>query len=185
MPKNCFTIHCEHKYTNKNDIFIEGTLKGKKSMHTLSSILPNLPIDHPCASLCTSFAVLYQDNHVFTVTVNTAVNAIKISWRNQLLCDTINKQHQVLSFIDHDNPDNESLLHCIRNLPLLAKATIIAVDSCIHTLRTNTEHFLWHQRLGQPSDSCLYNAHKYIDSVPKLKHSDSVIDYCPVCLYSI
>lgn len=88
--------------TTINDIFIEGTLKGKKSMHTLSFILPNLPIDHPCASLCTSSAVLYQDNHVFTATVNTAVNAIKISWRNQLLRDAINKQHQVLSFIDHD-----------------------------------------------------------------------------------
>ena len=44
----------------------------------------------------------------------------------------------------------------------LRRLLLIAVDSCIHTLRTNTERFLWHQRLGHPSDSYLYNAHKQI-----------------------
>jgi hypothetical protein len=120
---------------------------------------------------------------VFTETVDTAVNSIKTSWRNQLLRDAINKQHQVLSSIDHDNPDNESILECIHTLSLLTQATT-AVDSCINTLRTNTERFLWHQRLGHPSDSYLYNAHKYIDGVPQFKHSDPVMDYCPVCTRS-
>ena len=96
---------------------------------------------------------------------------------------SFNKQHQVLSSIDHDNPDNESILECIHTLPLLTQATT-AVDSCINTLRTNTECFLWHQRLGHPSDSYLYNAHKYIDGVPQFKHSDPVMDYCPVCTRS-
>ena len=43
---------------------------------------------------------------------------------------------------------------------------------------------MWHQRLGHPSDSYLYNAHKYIDGVPQFKHSDPVMDYCPVCTRS-
>jgi hypothetical protein len=38
--------------------------------------------------------------------------------------------------------------------------------------------------LGHPSDSYLYNAHKYIDGVPQFKHFDPVLDYCPTCIRS-
>ena len=41
---------------------------------------------------------------------------------------------------------------------------------------------LWHQRLGHPSDHYLFNAHKFVDGVPKFKHMDPVMDTCPTCI---
>eukprot|EP00980_Cylindrotheca_fusiformis_P009852 scaffold2183_cov131-Cylindrotheca_fusiformis.AAC.1 len=52
----------------------------------------------------------------------------------------------------------------------------------VHALRQETERLLWHQRLGDPSDHYLYNAHKHIDGVPKFRHMDSVLDKCPTCI---
>jgi hypothetical protein len=49
-------------------------------------------------------------------------------------------------------------------------------------LSVRAERILWHQRLGHPSDAYLYNAHRHITGVPAFKHTDPVLDQCPVCL---
>ena len=51
----------------------------------------------------------------------------------------------------------------------------------ILAIRASTERMLWHQRLGHPSDYYLYTAHKFIDGVPKFKHNDSILEWCPTC----
>ena len=55
----------------------------------------------------------------------------------------------------------------------------------IHVLyiHTATEKLLRHQRLGHPCDQYLYNAHKYIDVVPKFSNATSkVLDQRPTCI---
>jgi hypothetical protein len=54
----------------------------------------------------------------------------------------------------------------------------------VHAIKAATERLLWHQRLGHPSDHYLYTAHKFVDGVPQFKHSDPVLDRCPVCIQS-
>ena len=41
---------------------------------------------------------------------------------------------------------------------------------------------LWHQRLGHPSDDYLYNAHRFVDGVPRFKHEHPILDNCPTCI---
>jgi hypothetical protein len=43
---------------------------------------------------------------------------------------------------------------------------------------------LWQQRLGHPSDSYLYAAHKHIDGVPQFKKRDPILESCPICLFA-
>ena len=62
--------------------------------------------------------------------------------------------------------------------------TIIRATVPINIIRSRTEKLLWHQRLGHPCDEYLYNAHKYIDGVPKFSRSASVLDSCSTCIQS-
>ena len=52
----------------------------------------------------------------------------------------------------------------------------------VNKIQAATEQWLWHQRLGHPSDYYLYNAHKHVDGVPRFKHMTSVLDQCPTCI---
>jgi hypothetical protein len=54
----------------------------------------------------------------------------------------------------------------------------------VQSICSSTEHLLWHQHLGHPSDYYLYNAHKHIDGVPKFKHMDCVLKVCPTCIHA-
>ena len=62
--------------------------------------------------------------------------------------------------------------------------TIIRATVPINIIRNRTEKLLWHQRLGHPCDEYLYNAHKYIEGVPKFSRSAPVLDSCPTCIQS-
>ncbi|MCE2995760.1 MAG: hypothetical protein LW863_09190 [Flammeovirgaceae bacterium] len=50
------------------------------------------------------------------------------------------------------------------------------------SIKADAERLLWHQRLGHPSDYYLFNAHKYVDGVPRFTHMDPVFDTCPTCI---
>ena len=52
----------------------------------------------------------------------------------------------------------------------------------VSAIKAEAERFLWHQRLGHPSDYYLYNAHKFVKGVPKFKKMKSVLDQCPTCI---
>ena len=54
----------------------------------------------------------------------------------------------------------------------------------ICTIKAQTEQLLRHQCLGYINDNYLYNAHKFIDDIPKFKHNDPVLDQCPTCIQS-
>ena len=58
----------------------------------------------------------------------------------------------------------------------------IQANTPVNKIQAATERWLWHQRLGHPSDYYLYNAHKHIDGVPEFKHMTSVLDQCPTCI---
>ena len=49
----------------------------------------------------------------------------------------------------------------------------------IYAIKAKTEKLLWHQHLGHPCDKYLYNAHKFIDGVPKFDQQTPIIDQCP------
>ena len=52
----------------------------------------------------------------------------------------------------------------------------------VHAIKARTEKLLWHQRLGHPCDRYLYDAHKYIDGVPKFTRESDVLSTCPTCV---
>jgi len=48
----------------------------------------------------------------------------------------------------------------------------IQSNTPVPTIEAATERLLWHQRLGHPSDCCLFNAHRHADGVPRFPHMD-------------
>jgi len=54
----------------------------------------------------------------------------------------------------------------------------------VSTIKAATERLLWHERLGHPSDHCLFNAHQHADGVTRFPHMDRVLDICPTCVRS-
>jgi hypothetical protein len=80
----------------------------------------------------------------------------------------------------HDDPAHiHSLLHPSDSSDT---SSSVVLEFRIHKLHTRAERLLWHQRLGHPSDSYLYNAHQHIKGVPRFAHQDSVLDQCPTCI---
>jgi hypothetical protein len=71
---------------------------------------------------------------------------------------------------------------CFSTLPLLLPRHPATSPAPVLALSARTDRLLWHQRLGHPSDHYLYNAHRYIDGVPKFAHHDPVLDLCPTCI---
>ena len=57
------------------------------------------------------------------------------------------------------------------------------IDSIpILAIRARVEKMLWHQRLGHPCDEYLYNAHKWVDGVPKFVVESAILSTCPTCV---
>jgi hypothetical protein len=52
----------------------------------------------------------------------------------------------------------------------------------IQKLHVSAERLLWHQRLDHVCDQHLYDAHKYADGIPQFRHSEPVLDTCPICV---
>lgn len=50
------------------------------------------------------------------------------------------------------------------------------------TIQHNVEKMLWNMRLAHPSDSYLFNAHKWIKGVPKFEKDIDVLSACSICM---
>ena len=59
---------------------------------------------------------------------------------------------------------------------------VVETSIPIHAIRAKTAKLLWDQRLGHPCNEYLYNAHKFIDGVPKFSGQTSVLNQCPTCI---
>ena len=54
-----------------------------------------------------------------------------------------------------------------KNVNIRSLKHVIDKTIPVYAIKAKTEKLLWHQRLGHPRDEYLYNAHKFIDGVPK------------------
>lgn len=55
-------------------------------------------------------------------------------------------------------------------------------DLPIMSIQRNVEKTLWHMRLVPPSDSYLFNGHKWIKGVPKFERDINVLFACSTCM---
>ena len=171
-----FTIRCHHRITTSRDIIIDGILDSdNKGMYTNPLIIPDLPSNHPCASIYTSSAFALQYDEEFISDVNKAVDTITHTWQKQQLQNAIDQR----SYLQEIHKDTDTTF--LDKLPFM---TWIRDSTPVNAIRATTERMLWHQRLGHPSDQYLYTAHKFIDGVPKFKHFDPVLERCPTCIRS-
>ena len=77
-----FTIRCPHRITASRDIIIDGILdSNNKGMYTNPLIIPDLPSDHPSASIYTSSAFALQHDKDFISDVNKAIDTITNTWQ--------------------------------------------------------------------------------------------------------
>ena len=120
---NNFTIHCKHHITSSRDVIIHGILAdNKKSMYTHPLILPNLPSDHPLASIHTSSSVALRDYETFLADYKKAVEKMTEKWTTDTLRDTL---EQVKFLQKYHKDDDTSFLPQLPFLEWVKKATPI------------------------------------------------------------
>ena len=146
----------------------------KKSCYTHPLLIPGLPIDHPLASIHTSFACAYRLDAQFRTDVDRAHNHRVFLWQEQMLEKVMIQRMGLIQ-----NTNNDEDLYLAANLPYVRW---IQDATPLNYIRAQTEQLLWHQRLGHPSDCYLYTAHKVINGVPKFKHNDLILEQCPSCI---
>ena len=162
------TLICHHRYSHSQDIVMHGVIKDGQC-YTHPFILPDMPDDSPYANCATSSTYALKADPTFKEECDraseTAINNYRTDlWRE---INTIKDQSQSSpwgSFIPFRAMIEESIP--------------------INAIKARTAKLLWHQRLGHPCDEYLYNAHKFIDGVPKFSRQSSVIDQCPTCIQS-
>ena len=71
------------------------------------------------------------------------------------------------------NKTNDADLYLTTDLPYVCW---IQNTTPLNALCVSTKQLLWHQHLGHPSDYYLYNAHKFINGVPKFKHNNPIFE---------
>ena len=161
------SVVCHHKLTKSKNIVMHGRLiAGQLYTHPL--ILPDVQETNliatakNCLNLARKCDTSFAD--VCANAVKTEINLFKL------------RKHKQLN-------------DCIRHAPSSFKGfnlrgldTMIDKAIPVNAIRTRTEKLLWHHRLGHPCDEYLYNAHKYIDGVPKFSQESSVLDQCPTCI---
>lgn len=138
---------------------------GQRYTHPL--IIPDLPADHPKATINTSQHYALQHDPDFANSVNTTIdNSI-----DNYCC----YQFDLLDKEIIDMPSYYGKLP-FRDL----------IDSAIpiNSIYAATENMLWQKQLGHPCDAYLYDAHKHIDGVPKFKKVSDVLLNCTTCIQS-
>ena len=146
----------------------------KKSCYTHPLLVPNLPINHPLASIHTSFAYAYRLDAQFRKEVDLAAHHRVFLWEEKMLAKVMTQR---MDLIQNTTTDDD--LYLATDLPYVR---YIQEATPIKALRASTERMLWHQRLGHPSDYYLYTAHKFINGVPKFKHNDPILEKCSTCI---
>ena len=69
-----------------------------------------------------------------------------------------------------------------KNVNLCGLKHVINKSIPVYAIKAKTKKLLWHQHLGHPCDEYLYNAHKFIDGVPKFDKQTPILDQCPTCI---
>ena len=164
FDNNSMTLTCYHKQCSRKNVTVHGVIiDGQCYTHPL--ILPDLDQESPYANCATSSAFALKADEAFRHECELAALDIASRFRNDLWKE--------ISAID---------VHIDE-----AKATfksVIETAVPMHSIRAKTAKLLWHQRLGHPCDEYLYNAHKFIEGVPKFSRQTSVLDQCPTCIRS-
>ena len=162
LVTNSMTLTCFHKKNRNRNITVHGTIiDGQCYTHPL--ILPDLDNASPYANCATSSAYAIKADDAFRKECELASQETARVLRNDFWRE--------ISALDIDIDT--------------AKATYTSVvDTAIpiNAIRAKTAKLLWHQRLGHPCDEYLYNAHKFIEGVPKFSRQSSVLDQCPTCI---
>jgi hypothetical protein len=83
------------------------------------------------------------------------------------------------NFPPTDSPETRQIRSLWTNFHQLST---LDAEYLTHRLTTHAERMLLHQRLCHASDDYVYNAHNYIDGVPKFTHHDPIADQCPICI---
>ena len=82
-------------------------------MYTHPLILPNLPSDHPLATIHTSSTVALKDDETFLDHYNKAVDKLTEKWTSGTLCDTLEQ----VKFLQNYHKDTDTSF--LPQLPLL------------------------------------------------------------------
>ena len=159
---NSMTLTCYHKRSSTRNVTVHGTiLDGQCFTHPL--LLPDLDQESPYANCATSSAFALQADDAFRQECELASQNTATCHRNDLWKE--------ISILDIDIPTAKSIF-----------TNVVETAVPINAIRAKTAKLLWHQRLGHPCDEYLYNAHKFIDGVPKFSQQTSVLDQCPTCI---
>jgi len=161
-----FTCHAKHRMNSSKDVVVHGILVDDKC-YTGALIPPDSDPSDPKATPATSSILALESDPEFAEQCRkTAVLVIHGHHEavETQLCEEMTKlstQFHLLPFHEH-----------------------IQSNTPVSTIKAATERLLWHQRLGHPSDCCLFNAHRHAYGVPRFPHMDRVLDICPTCIRS-
>ena len=162
-----FTLTCHHKLSSSQNIVLRGSICSGQC-YTQPLILPDLPSDHPQATIYNSSAKAKADDPLYAEDVKLALLENIYTWQQT---------------------QYETLMDNLQTVPSGWKDKIPFMDHImestpIQALKAETEKLLWHQQLGHPHDDYLMTAHKFIDGVPQFSSRSNILDNCPTCIRS-
>jgi hypothetical protein len=136
-----FTYHASHRKRKVQGVDVHGILRNGKC-YTHALIPPNLDVDHPMATPATSSAPAIANDPEFAAACQRATIQAIYAYQEDKYAQ-LRVDLETVPMNMHQLPFHEYIQ---QNTPIL-------------TIQAETEWLLWHQRLGHPSDYCLYNAH--------------------------
>jgi len=157
-----FTCHVKHRMNSSKDVVVHGVLVDDKC-HAGVLIPPDLNPSDPKATPATSSILALESDPKFAEQCRKAT-ALAIHGCHEAVEAQLRKEMAKLPTQFHTLPFQS-------NTP-------------VSTIEAATERLLWPQRLGHPSDCCLFNAHRHADGVPRFPHMDRVLDICLTCIHS-
>jgi len=161
-----FTYHAKHCMNSSKDVVIHGVLIDDKC-YTGALIPPDLNPSDPKATQATSSNLALESDPEFAEQCRKAT-VLAIHGYQETVEAQLREEMANLPMQFHKIPFHEYIQS---NTPVL-------------TIKAATERLTWHQRLGHPSDRCLFNAHRHADGVLRFPHMDRVLDICPTCVCS-
>ena len=133
-------------------------------------ILPDLPSDHPKATIYNSSAEAKTNDPLYAEDIKLGLLENIYHWQQT---------------------QYETLMDNLQTVPSGWKDKIPFMDHImestpIQALKAETEKLLWHQRLGlgHSHDEYLMMAHKFIDGVSQFSSRSNILDNCPTCIRS-
>jgi len=161
-----FTCHAKHRMNSSKDVIIHGILIDDKC-YAGALIPPDLNPSDPKATPATSSILALKSDAEFAeqcrkatiLAIHGCQEAVEAQLREEMA--KLPTQFHALPFHEH-----------------------IQSNTPVSTIKAATERFLWHQRLGHPSNCYPFNAHRHADGVPRFPHMDRVLDVCPACICS-